>query len=91
MTEATEQVKEIKVKAAKKIKITIHSDADGGDKGDVILVHNYQQVQIMRNKEVEIDEKYLECLKGSMIQTLVKGEDDKMHPVQVPRYSYTLG
>jgi hypothetical protein len=91
MTEATEQVKEAKPKAAKKVKITIYSDADGGDKGDVILVHNFNQIQIMRNKEVEIDEKFIDCLKGSMIQTLVKGEDDKMHPVSVPRYSYTLG
>lgn len=91
MTETTEQAKETKPKAAKKVKITIHSDADGGDKGDVILVHNFNQIQIMRNKEVEIDEKFIDCLKGSMIQTMVKGEDDKMHPVSVPRYAYTLG
>lgn len=78
------------VKPAKKVKITIHSDADGGDKGDVILVHNFVPIQIMRNHEVEIDARYLDCLKGSVIHTLVKGDDEKMHPVTIPRYAYTV-
>ena len=78
------------VKPAKKVKITIHSDADGGDKGDVILVHNFKLLQIMRNQEVEIDQVYLDVLKSSVINTQVKGSDEKMHPVTIPRYAYTV-
>jgi hypothetical protein len=34
-------------------------------------------------------EHILDVLKSSVIDTHVKGEDDKMHPVQIPRYSFT--
>lgn len=84
MTEAT------KSKAPKKVKITIHSEGEGGDKGDVILVHNFRQIQIKRDIAVEVDECYLDVLKSSVIDTVVKGEDEKMRPVKIPRYSYTV-
>lgn len=86
MTEATKEVK----KAPKKVKITIHSEGEGGDKGDVILVHNFRQIQIKRDVAVEIDECYLDVLKSSVIDTVVKGEDEKMRPVKIPRYSYSI-
>jgi hypothetical protein len=82
-------VKEPKTKAPKRFKVTIHSDPDGGDKGDVILVHNFKQIQIMRNTEVEIDEAYVNVLNSSVIETKVKGDDDKMRDVKIPRYSFT--
>lgn len=76
--------------APKKFKVTIHSEPEGGDKGDVIIGHNFRLVQIKRNTQVEIDEHILEVLKSSVIDTHVKGEDDKMQPVQIPRYSFTV-
>lgn len=75
--------------APKKYKVTIHSEPEGGDKGDVIIGHNFRLVQIKRNVPVEVDEQILDVLKSSVIDTHVKGEDDKMHPVQIPRYSFT--
>ena len=76
-------------KALKKYKVTIHSEPEGGDVGDVIIGHNFRLLQIKRNVSVEIDENFLNVLKSSVINTHVKGEDDKMRPVQVPRYSFT--
>jgi len=75
--------------ALKKFKVTIHSEPEGGDKGDVIIGHNFRLVQIKRNEPVEIDEHILNVLKSSVIDTHVKGDDDKMRPVQIPRYSFT--
>jgi hypothetical protein len=75
--------------APKKFKVTIHSEPEGGDKGDVIIGHNFRLVQIKRNVPVEIDEHILDVLKSSVIDTHVKGADDKMVPVQIPRYSFT--
>lgn len=85
----TDVAKEAK-KAPKKVRITIHSEGEGGDKGDVILVHNYRQIQIKRDIPVEVDECYLDVLKASVIDTVVKGEDEKMRPVKIPRYSYSV-
>lgn len=76
--------------APKKFKVTIHSEPEGGDKGDVIIGHNFRLVQIKRNTPVDIDEQILEVLKSSVIDTHVKGENDKMQPVQIPRYSFTV-
>jgi hypothetical protein len=88
--ETKDDTKTPKVKAPRKYKITIHSDADGGDKSDVLIGHNFKLLQIKRNAEVEIDENFLNALKSSVIDTYVKGEDDKMHPVKVPRYSFSV-
>ena len=76
-------------KPLKRYKITIHSEGEGGDKGDVVIGHNFKLTVIQRDKEVEIDEHVLSVLKGSVIDTMVKGDYGKMHPVKVPRYNYT--
>lgn len=94
MPEITEtpEVKE-KTKAAKaprKYKITIHSEGSSGDAGDVLLGHNFRLLQIKRDVPVEIDEYFLEVLKSSMIDTQAKDENDKMKPVKIPRYNYTV-
>ena len=73
----------------KRYKVTIHSEGDGGDKGDVLLGHNFVLLQIKRDVEVEINELFLSVLKSSVIETHVKGDDDKMRPVKIPRYSFT--
>lgn len=78
-------------KKAKKIKVTIHSGEDKGDKGDVPLVHNYRQILIQRDQEVEVDECFLEVLKHSVIETTVKAEDGKESLVRVPRFAYSVG
>lgn len=75
--------------ALKKYKVTIHSEPEGGDQGDVLIGHNFKLMQIKRNTPVEIDENFLAVLKSSVVNTVVKGEDDKMHPVQIPRYSFS--
>lgn len=78
-------------KALKKYKVTIHSEGEGGDKGDVLLGHNFKLMQIKRNVPVEIDENFLNALKSSVINTHVKDEDSgKMRPVQIPRYSFDI-
>lgn len=85
----TEITKAAKAQEPKKFKVTIHSEGEGGDKGDVLIGHNYKLVQIKRNVEVILDENFLAVLKSSVIDTMVKGEDDKMHAVKVPRYNYS--
>lgn len=86
----TEVVKEAKPKAPKKVRVTIHGEGEGGDQGDVILVHNYRQIQIKRGEAVDIDECYLDVLRSSVIDTFVKGEDEKTRAVKIPRYSYSI-
>lgn len=82
------EVKEA-TKALKKYKVTIHSEGEGGDKGDVVIGHNYKLIQIRRDSEVVIDENFLGVLKSSVIDTVVKGEDGKMNPAKQPRYNFT--
>lgn len=78
-----------KAKEPRKYKVTIHSEGEGGDKGDVLLGHNFKLIQIKRDAEVVIDENFLNVLKASVVDTVVKGEDGKMHPVRVPRYNFS--
>lgn len=78
-------------KKTKKVKITIHSGEDKGDKGDVPLVHNYRQILIQRDHEVEVDEHFLEVLKHSVIETTVKSEKGEETTVRVPRFAYSVG
>lgn len=85
------EVKAEKAKPARKYKITIHSGEDKGDKGDVFLSHNYKTLLIQRDKEVVIDERYLNVLKGTMIETFVKDpETGKESAVRIPRFSYNV-
>lgn len=91
MSEVTEKP-ETKAKAAapKKYKVTIHSGEDAGDKGDVVLVHNYHQIVIQRDKEVVIDERFVEVLKHSVIHTTAKNDKDEEVAVRIPRYAYSI-
>lgn len=75
----------------KKVKVTIHSGEDKGDKGDVVLAHNYRQILIQRDKEVELDEHFLEVLKHSVIETTVKNEAGDETQVRVPRFAFSVG
>lgn len=78
------------VEKPKMFKLTIHSGADNGDKGDVVLVHNYKQIQIKRDVEVEVSEAYIECLQHSMIETTVKNDAGEERKARVPRFSYNV-
>lgn len=90
MTEVVkEEVKAAKAKEPKKFKVTIHSEGEGGDKGDVLLGHNFRLIQIKRDSEVVIDECFLDVLKSSVVDTVVKDDDGKMRPIKVPRYNFT--
>lgn len=80
--------KPVKVKAPKMFKVTVHSGEDKGDKGDVFLSHNYKSVLIQRDQEVTISECFVECLKHSTIETVVKGDDGKERTVNIPRFAY---
>lgn len=78
-------------KKAKKVKVTIYSGEDAGDKGDVFLSHNFHPLLIQRDQEVEIDERYLEVLKNTVIETVVKDKDSgKESVVRIPRFAYNV-
>jgi len=74
----------------KMFKVTIHSGEDKGDKGDVVLVHNYRQILIQRDKEVTINENFLGVLKDSVITTTAKNEKNEDVPVRIPRFSFSV-
>jgi hypothetical protein len=92
MSEVTDKPVETEAKAKKpalkKYRVTINSADD--DKSDVVLVHNYRQIQIMRDQEVTIDEHYLEVLKSSVVTTTVKNDKGEVVPVRIPRFSYSV-
>jgi ribosomal protein L24 len=73
----------------KMYKLTVHSGENEGDKGDVVLVHNYKQIQIMRDVEVEVSENYINCLKYSNISTQIKDDKGNVKDISIPRYSYS--
>lgn len=74
----------------KKYRLTIHSGENEGDKGDVVLVHNYKQILIQRDVEVEVDSSFVdEVLAHSRIETVIKDENGKEKKVQIPRFSYS--
>lgn len=84
------EVKAEKAAKPKKYKVVIHSGEDKGEKGDVVLAHNFKQILIQRDKEVQIDERFLEVLKHSVIETTVKDDGGKEQPVRIPRFSYSV-
>lgn len=90
VVEKTEAAKPVKPAALKMFKVTINSGEDKGDKGDVVLAHNFKQILIQRDKEVTISEHYLETLKHTVIETVVKDENGKEMPIRIPRYSYSV-
>lgn len=82
---------EKKVKSGKKHRVTIHKSGDSEeDKSDVILVHNYDQIQIQRDREVLIPEKFLEVLKHATIDTTSTNNAGETTGGKIPRYSYTV-
>jgi hypothetical protein len=83
------ETKAPKTKELKKYKVTIHSEGEGGDKGDVLIGHNFKLIQIKRDCEVVIDENFLGVLKSTVIDTMVKDGEGKMKPAKVPRYNFT--
>lgn len=85
MTEAVET----KAKPVPKYKVTINSGEDKGDKGDVVLVHNFKQILIQRDQEVTISENYLNVLKHSTIETTVRDEKGNDVPVKIARFSFS--
>lgn len=96
MTEIIEEPK-VKEKAAKaekaepkKVRLTINSGESDADKGDVPLALNYKQILIQRDKEVIVDEGYIEVLKHATIHSSFKDENGVMRSATVPRFSYTV-
>jgi hypothetical protein len=61
----------------KMYKVTINSGESESDKGDVTLVHNYKQITIQRDKEVEISENYVNILKDAVVVTAIRDENGK--------------
>jgi lipopolysaccharide biosynthesis regulator YciM len=74
----------------KKVRVIIHSGESDADKGDVPLAHNYRQILIQRDKEVLVDEVFLEVLKHATMQTTFKDENGVMRTATVPRFSFTV-
>lgn len=74
----------------KMYKVTIHSGEDKGDKGDVFLSHNHKSILIQRDQEVTISEYFIECLKHSVIETKVRGDDGADRLVKIPRFSFNV-
>jgi hypothetical protein len=94
MSEVMEKPEVKEPKAAKaaprKVKVTIHSGEDKGDKGDVFLSYNYKPILIQRDQPVEIDVGYLECLKHSIVETVVKNDKNEEVAIRIPRYNYSV-
>jgi hypothetical protein len=92
MSEVIEKPAEKKAAAAPPamFKVTIHSGEGEADKGDVPIIHNYKQIVIQRDKEVTINENYLNVLKDAVVNTSIKSEDGKITPIKIPRFSYTV-
>lgn len=91
MPQKTETKPEVEApEGLKMYKVTIHSGEDEGDKGDVFLSHNNKSILIQRDKEVTISEHYVECLKHSVIETMVRESGGVERPVKIPRFSYNL-
>lgn len=90
MSEAKSATAEtVAAKPLKMYKLTIHSGQDVGSKSDVFLALNYEGIQIQRDKEVIISEDLLGVLKGTVIETTVKGEDRIVRNIKIPTYSYS--
>lgn len=90
MSEVMDAPKAKKAEALKMYKVTIHSGEDKGDKGDVFLGHNFKTLLIQRDKEVTINENFLEILQHTNIETTVKDESGNVRAIKIPRYSYNV-
>lgn len=84
------EVKADKPAKARKVRVTVHSGEDKGDKGDVFLSYNFKPLLIQRDKPVDIEPGFLECLKHSVIETTVKNDKNEEVQVRIPRYSFSV-
>lgn len=75
---------------AKKVRLTIASGEADSDKGDVVLAHNYKQILIQRDKEVIVDEVFVEVLKHATVESTVKDETGAFRSAKVPRFSFSV-
>lgn len=79
-------------KAPKKIAIKILST--DGDNSDVFLSFNGKPIVIKRNERVEVEPEYIEILKDSVIETVIRDFDAAGNKtektVTVPRFPFTL-
>ena len=80
----------VKASPLKMYKVTINSGEDKAEKEDVVLIHNFRQIQIQRDKEVNINENYLNVLKDAVVQTTVKNDKGDENAVRIPRFSYSV-
>lgn len=91
---AAKEAKAAEAKAAKaaekRVRVTIHSGETDDEKGDVVLVHNFEQIQIKRDVEVEIPERYLAVLKDAVIDTRGTDNHGKAIGGRTPRFAYTV-
>lgn len=69
----------------KQYTITFH-----GEGPDVFLGWNGKNRLYKRGMKAPIDQRFVDVLKSTLIETNIRGEDGKMIPIQVPRFSYTL-
>lgn len=91
MSEAMDApVKAKKSDSLKMYKLTIHSGEGDGDKGDVFLGHNYAAILIQRDKEVIVNEHYINVLKDTVIETVVRDGEGKDRHIKIPTYSYSV-
>jgi len=86
--EAKDSKKAEKAVAPKMFKLTIRSGEDESEKGDVVLSHNYKQIQIKRDQEVVVGEQYIEVLKHAVMHTETKDANGKMRSASVSRFSF---
>lgn len=78
-------------KPVKKVRVTIHAGGDQEeDKADVVLVHNYNQIVIQRNKEVLIPEHFVEVLENAAIDTTTQDENGVKSGIRIPRFAFTV-
>ena len=91
MTKVSKDVEAVEsAPAIKMYKLTIHSGEDGSDKGDVVLSHNFKQILIQRDQEVTVGENFIEALKHSTVETILKDDKGNEKAIKVPRFSYNL-
>lgn len=85
-----QETKPIKAEIPKMFHVTIHSGEDVGDKGDVFLAHNHKSILIQRDKEVTISEYFVDVLRHTVVETVVRGEDGAERTVKIPRFAFNV-
>jgi hypothetical protein len=75
---------------SKKVRLTIASGEADADKGDVVLAHNFKQILIQRDKEVVVDDVFVEVLKHATIESTVKDDNGVLRTAKVPRFAFQV-